>query len=79
MLHQKTLDKRHLDDCSLLRNDADDKPTKFNELLEDSSIYDLPERKLQEVTDHYLWLQKQLDRLQKSQKIAPICKQVKSE
>ena len=49
----------------------------FNTLLEDNSLYDLDEKQLLDVKNHFLWLKHRIDFLLESRQIAPVKRDVK--
>lgn len=51
--HAKLIDKKRIDECTILNTTTSKKVTHYNAVLEKTSLYDLNEEELREVVAHY--------------------------
>jgi hypothetical protein len=63
--HQKMVDKRHIDDCELLRVNLS--PTHYNATLEQTPIHMIKAEEKRELVEHYDKLQARLKILEQNQ------------
>jgi hypothetical protein len=64
-LHKKNVDKHHLD-CNLLNKDLAVPINHFNEMLKETSIYDMESTQLKEIAGHFAQLERNIGALEQA-------------